>query len=79
MKQLTAKDMNTSFSGNPFQSKEKMKDSIAGFNKTQLFPTLHVCLYKLCPMSSGTEISAAVFGQHIHLTLILAIFISVVL
>jgi hypothetical protein len=47
---------------------------MAGFSKTQLLPTLHVCLHKLCLMSSGTEISAIVFGQHIHLTLILVIF-----
>jgi hypothetical protein len=47
---------------------------MAGFSKIQLLPTLHVRLHKLCPMSSGTEISAMVFGQHIHLTLILVIF-----
>jgi hypothetical protein len=34
-------------------------------------------IQKLCPMSSGTEISAVVFGQHVHLTLILDIFSSV--
>jgi hypothetical protein len=39
--------------------------------------TAHTALHKLCAMSSGTEISAAVFGQHIHLTLMLVIFSSV--
>jgi hypothetical protein len=79
MEQLTAKDMYGSFSGDSFQSQQKKKDSMAGFSKIQLLPTLHVRLHKLCPMSSGTEISAMVFGQHIHLTLILVIFFSVVL
>jgi hypothetical protein len=35
-----------------------------------------VYLSRLCPMSSGTELSAVVFGQHIHLILILLIFYS---
>jgi hypothetical protein len=49
-------------------------DSMAGFSKTQLLPILHVCLYRLCPMSSGTELSEVVFGQHVHPILILVIF-----
>jgi hypothetical protein len=56
-----------------------VEDPMAGFNKTQLRPTLHVCLCKLCLIPSGTEISALVFGRHIHPTLILMIFPSVVL
>jgi uncharacterized membrane protein len=50
------------------------KDSMAGFSKTQLLPTLHVCLYKLRQMSLGTEISAVVLCQHIPLILITVIF-----
>jgi hypothetical protein len=38
--------------------------------------TLHVCLCRLCPMSSGTELSAVIFGQHVHLILIFVIFSS---
>jgi hypothetical protein len=49
---------------------------MAGFSKIQLLPTLHVCLCSLCSTSSGTELSAGVFGQHIHLNLILVIFSS---
>jgi hypothetical protein len=79
MKQLIVKDMNRTFSGYSLQGQQKNKDSMAGLSKNVLLPTLHVCLYKLCVMSSGTEISAMVFGQHIHLTLILVIFSSVVL
>jgi hypothetical protein len=33
-----------------------------------------VCLCMLCPMSSGTELSAVLFGQHVHPILILVIF-----
>jgi hypothetical protein len=40
---------------------------MADFSKTQ---TLHVYICTLCPMSSGTELSAVVFGQHVHPTLI---------
>jgi hypothetical protein len=36
--------------------------------------TAHTC--RLCPISSGTEISAVIFGQHVHLILIYAIFSS---
>jgi hypothetical protein len=39
-----------------------------------LLPTPHVCIYRLCLMSSGTELSAVVFGQHVHPILILVIF-----
>jgi hypothetical protein len=42
--------------------------------KTQLLPTLHVYLCRLCPISSGRELSAVVFGQHVNLILILVIF-----
>jgi hypothetical protein len=52
------------------------EDSMAGFSKTQLLPILHLCLCSLCPVSSGTELSAVVFGQNIHLILILIIFSS---
>jgi hypothetical protein len=31
---------------------------------------------RLCPMSSATELSAVVFGQHVHLILILVFFSS---
>jgi hypothetical protein len=48
---------------------------MAGFIKTLLLPTLHRCVCRLCLMSLGTEISAVVFGQHVHLILILAIFL----
>jgi hypothetical protein len=34
------------------------------------------CLCRLCPMSSGTDLSAAIFGQHVHPILVLAIFFS---
>jgi hypothetical protein len=37
-------------------------NSVARFDKTQLLPTLHEYLYRLCPISSGTELSAVVFG-----------------
>jgi hypothetical protein len=61
-KQLIAKDMERSFSGNPFQSYNKrMKDSMAGVSKTQLLPTLHVYLCRPCPMSSKLELAAVVF------------------
>jgi hypothetical protein len=33
--------------------------------------TAHVCLCRLCPMSPGIELSAVVFGQHVHAILIL--------
>jgi hypothetical protein len=33
-------------------------------------PARTVCLYELCPMSSGTELSAVVFGQHVNRVLI---------
>jgi hypothetical protein len=52
---------------------------MAGFSKTQLLPTLHACLGKLCRIPSGTEISALVFGRDIHPTSILMIFSSAVL
>jgi hypothetical protein len=39
-------------------------------------PTLHVCLCRLCPMFSGTELSAVVFCQHVHPILIFVIFSS---
>jgi hypothetical protein len=47
---------------------------MAGFSKIQLLPTLHVYLYRFCPMSLETELSALIFGQHVHLILILVIF-----
>jgi hypothetical protein len=75
-KQLIAKDKYTSFSGNSFQSQHKKKDFMAGFNKTRLLPTLHICLCMLCPMSSGTELSAVVFDHYIQPMLILVIFSS---
>jgi hypothetical protein len=53
-------------------------DSMVGFSKTQLLPTLHVCLCRVCLMSSGAQFSALIFGQHIHLILILVIFSYVV-
>jgi hypothetical protein len=34
------------------------KTLTAGFNETQLLATLHVYLCRLCPVSSGTELSA---------------------
>jgi hypothetical protein len=49
---------------------------MAGFSKTQLLPTLHLCLCMVCLMSSGTELSALVFGQHVHPLLILVNFSS---
>jgi hypothetical protein len=49
---------------------------MVGFRKTQLQPTLHVCLCRLCPMSSGTELSSVVFGQHVRPIFILVIFSS---
>jgi hypothetical protein len=50
-------------------------DCMVAFSKTQLLPTLHVYLCKLYPMSLRTELSV-VFGEHVHLILILAIFSS---
>jgi hypothetical protein len=50
------------------------EDSVAGFSKTQLPPTLNEYFYRLCPTASGTELSAVVFGQHVHLILIFAFF-----
>jgi hypothetical protein len=44
------------------------------FNNTQLLPTLHVYQFRPCPMSLGAELSAVLFGQHIHSILILVIF-----
>jgi hypothetical protein len=41
----------------------------------QLLLTLHVCLCRLCPISSVTELSAVVFGQHIHLISFLVFFL----
>jgi hypothetical protein len=73
MKQLITKDVYRPFSGNSFQSYWKKKNSKAGFSKTQLLPTLHVCL---CPMCSGTESLAVVFDQHVHPILIIVIFSS---
>jgi hypothetical protein len=72
-KRLIVKDIYRSFSGNYFRSYQKNKDSKASFIKTQLLPTLHLCVCRLCPMSSGTELSAVVFGQHVHSILILVI------
>jgi hypothetical protein len=53
---------------------ELTEDCKAGFSKTQLLPTLHVYLCWLCPMSSGTELSAVVFDQHVHPILLPVIF-----
>jgi hypothetical protein len=44
------------------------------FQQDQLLPTLNVYPCRLCPMSSGTELSAMVFGQHVHPILILVIY-----
>jgi hypothetical protein len=74
-KQLIVKDICRLFLDSFLQSQQKKKDSMVGFGKTQL-PTLRVCLCRLCLMSSGTELPAVVFGQHIHLILILVIFSS---
>jgi hypothetical protein len=49
---------------------------MAGISNTQVLPTLHGYLRRLCLMSSGTELSAVVFGQHVHLILIIEIFYS---
>jgi hypothetical protein len=38
--------------------------------------TAHTARISLCPMSSGRELSAVVFGQHVHPILILVIFSS---
>jgi hypothetical protein len=46
--------------------KQKMKNWL-------ISARLSMCMQAL--MSSGTEIVAVVFGQHVHLTLILAIFV----
>jgi hypothetical protein len=64
--------MYRSFSGNSFQSSQKKKDPMVVFSK--LLPALHVGLCRHCPMSSRTELSAVVFGQYVHLILILVIF-----
>jgi hypothetical protein len=68
--QLIAKNMYRSF----FPVNRRRK-TMAGFSKTELLPTLHIQC-RLCSMSSGRELSAVVFGQHVHLILILAIFSS---
>jgi hypothetical protein len=47
--------------------------TLAGISKAQLLSTLYVCLCRLCLISSGTEISAVVFGQHVRPILILVI------
>jgi hypothetical protein len=57
------------------QLTEGEKDYMAGFSKTQLLPTLHVCVCRLCPMSLGTELSAVIFGQHVHMIFIPVIFL----
>jgi hypothetical protein len=50
---------------------ELIKERLCGcFSKTQQLPTLHVCLCRLFPMSSGTEIAAVVFDQYVHPILI---------
>jgi hypothetical protein len=74
MKQFIAKDMYRSFSGNSFHINRRRK-TLAGFSKTPLLPTpCTVCLRWLCPVPSRTELSAVVFGQHVHPILILVIF-----
>jgi hypothetical protein len=45
-----------------FPGRQKKKDSLAGFSKMELLSTLHVYLFRVCPMSLGTVISAVVFG-----------------
>jgi hypothetical protein len=49
---------------------------MAGFIKTQPLPTMHICLYRLCLMSLGTELLALVFGQHVQPILLFLIFSS---
>jgi hypothetical protein len=49
-----------------FFSELTQEDSMAGFSKTQLLSTLHVCLCRLRLMSSGIELSTVVFSQHVH-------------
>jgi hypothetical protein len=44
------------------------------FQQDSALLTLHMCLYRLCPIYSGAELSAVIFGQHVHLTLNLVIF-----
>jgi hypothetical protein len=55
---------------------ELTEEEMAGFSKTQLLPTLHVYLCRLCPMTSGTKLSEVVFGQHFHPILTLVIYYS---
>jgi hypothetical protein len=62
--------------GQFFSRVNRRTKTMAGFSKTQLLLTVHIYLCRLCPMSSGTELSAVVFGQHIHSFLILVIFSS---
>jgi hypothetical protein len=50
------------------------KERPYGFSKAQPLPTLHVYLCRVCPMSSGSELSAVLFGQDVHAILILVIF-----
>jgi hypothetical protein len=47
---------------------------MASFSKAQLQLTLHIYLCVLCPVFGGRELSAAVFGQHVHLILSFVIF-----
>jgi hypothetical protein len=47
---------------------------MGGFRKPSYWPHCTYVYAGLCPMSSGTELSAVVFGQHVHPILILVIF-----
>jgi hypothetical protein len=57
---------------------ELIEDSTAGCSKTQLLPNF-ACMSIHALSNVLTDISAVVFGQHIHLTLILVTVPSVVL
>jgi hypothetical protein len=74
-KQLIVKDMYRSFPGN-LPRVHRRRKTMAGFSKTLPLPTLHICLCRLCSMSSRTELSAVVFGQYVPLISILEVFSS---
>jgi hypothetical protein len=76
---INCKNMYRSFSGNSFRVNRRRKTEWLVSARLSYCPLCTYVYTKLCAMSSGREISAMVVGQHVHLTLILAIFSSVVL
>jgi hypothetical protein len=57
-----------------FFSELKEEQRLYGWFQQDSATAHTACLCRLCPMSLGTELSAVIFGQHIHLILIPVIF-----